>query len=92
MAKSKRKWPVIAGVVFITGFLALMAYYTFGNATNKCEVCVTFNGRTACSNGAGTTQQNAERIARDEACTDLSHGMTELVRCQNSGDIKVTWK
>ena len=92
MAKPKRKWPVIAGIGFITAFLAAMAYSTFGNATNKCEVCVTFNGRTACSNGAGTTKENAERIARDESCTDLSHGMTELVRCQSSGDIKVTWK
>ena len=92
MPKAKRKWPVIAGIGFIAAFLAVMAWSTFGNATNHCEVCVTFNGNTVCRNGAGTTKENAERIARDEACTDLTHGMTELVRCQSSGDIRVTWK
>ena len=92
MPKAKRKWPVIAGIAFIAVFLAAMAWSTFGNATNHCEVCVAFNGRTACSNGAGVTRENAERIARDEACTDLTRGMTELVQCQNSQNIKVTWK
>ena len=79
MAKPKTKWPVIAGIVFIVGFIAAMAYSTFGNNGFRCEVCMTYNGRTICRNGAGAN------------CTDLSHGMTELVQCQNS-QAKVTWK
>ncbi len=92
MAKPKRKWPVIAGIAFIAAFLAAMAYSTFGNDVNKCEVCVTYHGRTICRNGAGPTRDAAERVARDGACADLSSGMTELVQCQNSPDIKTTWK
>jgi hypothetical protein len=90
--KSKRKWPVIAGILFIAVFLAALAFTTSGNARYRCEVCVTFGGRTLCRNGAATTQPEAERIARDEACSELSSGMTSLMQCQQSGDTKVTWK
>jgi hypothetical protein len=91
MAKSKTKWPVIAGIVFIVGFIAVMAYSTLGNSGFRCEVCMTYNGQTVCKNGAGASQESAERVARDGACADLTHGMTELVQCQNS-QAKVTWK
>lgn len=92
MTKSKKKWPVIAGIAFIVAFLAAMAYSTFGNAQYRCEVCITYNGQTICRNGAATTRDQAERIARDSACTDLSHGMTELMQCQDNTPRKVTWK
>lgn len=88
--KSK-KWPVLAGIAFFAIFLAAMAYSTFGNSGFKCEVCVTYQGKTICRNGAGATKESAERVARDSACTDLTRGMTELVQCQNS-DAQVTWK
>ena len=92
MATSKRKWPVIAGIVFVALFLAAMAWYTLGNARFRCEVCVTFDGRTVCRNGAATTKEEAQRIALTTACTDLSSGMTSLMQCQSTGALKVTWK
>lgn len=92
MAKSNKKWPVIAGVGFIGVFVALMAWSTFGNDTYKVELCMTYNGRTVCRNGAGASEDSAQRVARDGACTDLTHGMTELVQCQNSQPASLTWK
>jgi hypothetical protein len=92
LTKSKRKWPVIAGIAFIAIFLGAMAYSTFGNANYKCHVCVTFNGQTLCRDGAATTKTEAERIAADGICTDLGHGMTELMQCQQSAPREVTWK
>jgi hypothetical protein len=92
MTRSKRKWPVIAGIVFIVGFVAIMLMTTRGNAKFRCEVCITFEGRTVCRNGAAPTQAGAERIASDTACTDLSNGMTSLMQCQSGGVRKVTWK
>ncbi len=91
MAKAKKKGPVIAGIVFFVAFLAAMAYTTLGNRGFRCQVCMTYNGQTICRDGAGPTKEAAERGARDSACTDLSHGMTQLVQCQNS-DGRVTWK
>ena len=92
MTKSKRKWPVIAGIVFITAFVAAMAWSTFGNAQLHCQVCITYNGQTICRNGAATTREQAERMATDSACTDLSRGMTELMQCQNNAPRQITWK
>jgi hypothetical protein len=92
MVKSKRKWPVIAGVAFLLIFIAALVYTTGGNNKFRCEVCVTFEGRTVCRNGAAPTKEGAERIASDTACTDLSSGMTSLMQCQNNAPRKVTWK
>jgi len=92
MAKSKTKWPVVAGVVFIVGFIAAMFVTTSGNNKFRCEVCVTYDGRTICRNGAASKQTEAERIATDTACTDLTSGMTALMQCQQNAPRKVTWK
>jgi hypothetical protein len=92
ITKSRRKWPVIAGFAFILIFIAAMLLTTQGNAKYRCEVCVTFDGRTVCRNGAAPTQMEAERIASDTACTDLSSGMTSLLQCQNNAPRKVSWK
>lgn len=89
--KSKTKWPVIAGVAFIVIFIAAMAWSTLGNAQQRCEVCITYNGQTSCGTSASTTKEQAERAATDIACNSLTHGMTELMQCQNS-ERKVTWK
>jgi hypothetical protein len=92
MAKTKKKWPVIAGIAFIVVFIAAMAYSTLGNAQERCEVCVTYNGRTNCGTSAATSREQAERTATDIACNSLTHGMTELMQCQQSTQRQVTWK
>lgn len=92
MAKRKLKGPAIAGVIFIAVFIALMFYTTKGNNKFRCEVCVTFEGRTICRSAAAPTRDEAIRTASDTACTDLSSGMTSLMQCQNGAPRKVTWK
>ena len=89
--KSKTKWPVIIGVAFIIIFIAAMAWSTLGNSQQRCEVCITFNGRTSCGTSAASSREQAERSATDIACNSLTRGMTELMQCQN-GERKVTWK
>ena len=90
--KKGMKWPVIAGIGFMAAFLAWMAWSTLGNAQYRCQVSVTFGGRTITRNGAATTREQAERIAVDGACTDLSSGMTRLLQCQNSAERIVNCK
>jgi hypothetical protein len=92
VTKSKTKWPVIAGIAFIVVFIAAMMYSTLGNNQFRCEVCITFNGQTICRNGAGTSREQAERVATDSACTDLGSGMTQLMQCQNNAPRRVAWK
>jgi hypothetical protein len=92
VARSKRKWPVIAGIAFIVIFIGAMAWSTLGNARFHCQVCITYNGQSLCRDGAATTKTEAERIAADGICTDLSHGMTELMQCQQNAPRQVIWK
>ena len=92
MAKSRTKWPVLAGIAFIVIFVAAMAYSTLGNAKYRCQVCITFNGQTLCKNGAGPSKEQAERMASDSICTDLGSGMTQLIQCQNNAPRQITWK
>ncbi len=88
----KKKWPVILGMLFVVLVIGVLIVTSRGNAAYRCEVCVTFNGRTVCRNGAAATEAGAERIASDTACTDLSSGMTSLMQCQSNAPRKVTWK
>ena len=88
--KSK-KLPVIIGVAFIVLFIVALVVTSGGNAKYRCEVCMTFDGNTVCRNGAATTQTEAQRIATEAACTDLTSGMNNLEQCRNSQP-KITWK
>jgi hypothetical protein len=96
MAKSKTKWPVIAGIAFIVLIIGLIAYSTFGqrfgNTSIKCEVCVVYHGKTNCGTSAAATREQAERTALDLACDRLGNGMTELGQCRDSRDQTLTCK
>jgi hypothetical protein len=91
LAKSKTKWPVIFGVLFIVGFIAAMVFTSGGNDKFRCEVCKTFDGNTKCFSAAAGTKVEAERAATEGACSGLTSGMNNLEQCRNSA-AQVTWK
>ena len=90
MANTKKKWPVIIGVIFIAVVVAAMVFSTSTTAKFHCEVCMAFNGRTVCRNGAASTQQEAQRIGTDLACSDLGAG--GFSPCAHNEPVSVKWK
>jgi hypothetical protein len=74
--------------------VALAIGYIFYSLTTlgrvSCEVCVTYNGRTDCRAGAGSTEEEAQRTALDVACSLLSSGMADGIACTNTPPTKVT--
>jgi hypothetical protein len=90
MAKSRKKWPVLAGLIFIVGFIVAMLLTTSGESKYHVEVCMSFNGGTACSNGGAPTKEEAQRIATETACTEL--GATGFSNCRNTVPASVKWK
>lgn len=90
MTKSNKKWPVIAGAIFIVGFIAAMMLTTSTTAQYHCEVCMAFNGRTVCRDGAASSEREAQRIATDMACSDLGAG--GFSQCPNTEPVSVKWK
>jgi hypothetical protein len=90
MPGSRRKWPIVAGVIFIAGFIVAMVWSTSTTAQYHCEVCMAFNGRTVCRNGAASTKQEAQRIGTDLACSDLGAG--GFSPCARLDPVSVKWR
>jgi hypothetical protein len=90
MAKRGKKWPVVAGLIFIVGFIVAMLLTTSGESKYHCEVCMSFNGGTVCRNGGAPTKEEAQRIATEAACTDLGAG--GFSNCRNLTPVSLKWK
>jgi len=78
-------WIALAAVIFI----AAVVYSTLGMRKNRVEVCMEFNGRTACRTAAGETPERARRAAVDNACALISSGVGDSIACQNRTPVSV---
>ena len=72
---------VIVGLLLAAATLALLVYAMLSSFAHECEVCITFHGRTACRQAAGSTADEAMRTAQDNACAFVASGMRETVEC-----------
>ena len=69
----------LVAVVAVAGlFVVLM---TSGATTNRCQVCVTYGGRSNCAAATGRTEQNAREGAQTTACGILASGMDASIAC-----------
>jgi len=84
----KVKVAVAALFVFLVG---LILYSTLNLNRHECEVCMEFRGRTSCRTAAGATQEEAIRTATDNACADISSGMTESIACGQTSPKSIRW-
>jgi hypothetical protein len=86
------KKPVLVGVLLFAVLIALIAYSSLGTAAKRVEVCMQFDGRTACRTAAGATKDFAERTATSNACAQISSGVTDTINCEHAEPVRVTWK
>lgn len=86
------KKPVLLGILFGAAVLAAIIYATFGNTAYRCEVCITFEGRTACRTAKANSHDLALRAATENTCAQLTSGMDATNRCTNTAPDRVTWK
>jgi hypothetical protein len=92
MPHRRGKVPALLGMAFLLAFIIIMIYTSRGNDAFRVEVCATWEGKTICRNGASATREDAERVALDGACTDLSHGMTNYMQCRSNAERTVRWR
>jgi hypothetical protein len=81
-----------ATIVFLSLFIAVVVYLSAKAPRQECEICLTYNGETACRKAASGTREAAIESAVTSACGTLSAGMTESIRCQNTPPDRVTCK
>ncbi len=85
------KKPVLLGVIFAGIVLAVLVYTSFGNRKYHCEVCVAYEGRTACRKASAADKEAALRSATDNACAQIASGMTSTMACTAAQPQSVRW-
>ncbi len=85
------KTPAILGILLAIVILGSIVYTTMGNQVFRCEVCMSYNGRSSCRTASARTKETAERTATDNACALISSGSFDAQRCSNAGPVSVKW-
>lgn len=80
----------IVTVVLLGATLGLLIYAMLQQAQVRCEVCVTFRGKTQCRTAAGPDREQAARTATDNACGFLASGMADSISCSKTPPDAVT--
>ena len=57
----------------------------------RCEVCITFRGSQSCRTAAASTRELALRTATENACAQISSGVTDSNQCNNTPPDSVRW-
>lgn len=82
----RSRWITIAVVAAV---IALFFYMSTARATQECNVCVEFQGRSNCATAAGATVAEATETAHNTACGPVTSGMNETIACGNRAPVSV---
>ena len=86
-----RKSLVALLVLLFLVFLAWLTRSMMSSRAFRCEVCMSYGGRTECRIASGETREEAQRTATDAACTLLASGVTEIQTCTRSAPASIRW-
>ncbi|MGH9414252.1 MAG: hypothetical protein ACRD0Y_11010 [Terriglobales bacterium] len=81
------RFSLIALVAVALFYIAWSSTHT---ARHSATVCVTYHGLSACRTAEGRTVQEAVRAAHDNACSQITSGVTGTLGCQNTPASRVT--
>jgi hypothetical protein len=87
---SKRTGLLIS-LAFVAAFGVLMYTSFQGMSAHRVEVCMEFGGRQACRTASASSRDQALRTATDNACAQISSGMTDSIACTQSMPKSVKW-
>ena len=73
-------WVALGALV---GLGAIIIYTSLGTGF-RCEVCVTFDGRSVCRSVDGAEENHALAAARTNACAQLASGVTDTMACERT--------
>ena len=85
------KNSVRLGILFLLVFLGFVIYSTLHAGGVRCQVCITFQGRNACRTASARTRELALRTATENACAQISSGVTDSNQCNNTPPDSVRW-
>lgn len=77
--------------IFVVAFLILVGYSTLHGPRFRAQICMAYQGRSACKTVSAKSEQAARRSGAENACADISSGVTDTVRCEQSEPVSVRW-
>ena len=77
--------------VIVVAFIALVAYSTMAGARYRVKLCITYKGRTECRTVSAHSEEGAIKSATNNACADISSGVTESLGCEHTTPDSITW-
>ena len=77
--------------VVVIAIAVLIAYSTVHGPRYRVEVCMAYQGRSACKKVAAKSEQAALRSGMENACADIASGVTESMNCTQTEPQRVTW-
>jgi hypothetical protein len=85
----KRTYLVLLGIAAFLVFVGILTWQMLGHRQNKVEVCMEFQGRTACRVASAPSQDEAIRTATDGACSLIAFGVTDTQICGRQTPVSV---
>ena len=85
------KKSVWLGILFLAIVVGFVVYSTMSTGRTRCQVCITFQGRQACRTASASTRDLALRTATENACAEISSGITDSNQCHNTPPDSVRW-
>lgn len=74
------KRALIPAIIFVG--LAGLLIYELGTKTGiECKVCMTFEGRQQCATARADDAQQAQSEAQNSACSLLTSGVSQAMKC-----------
>ena len=83
------KKPVVIGIVFGIGVLAVIVWSSFNLSQVKMKACMQYEGRTNCATASGSTKLDATRAAVSTACASIAGGVTGTIGCEGSRPVSL---
>ncbi len=78
-------------VLAAIGFVGALIYNSMSYAKYRVEVCMEYRGQKNCRTALGGNEDIAMRSAIDNACAQISSGMTDSMACTGSQPVSVKW-
>ena len=82
--KRRRHTSAIAAVVFLVPVIGIVVYSSLHVAEYECDVCITFDGQQVCRTVTGKTETEGIHTGTNNACANLTSGMTNSMRCERT--------
>ncbi len=74
----------LIGTLILVTFAAGVVYLAMGQFKVRCHVCVGFGVQRKCESAVASNAADAEQQATYGACSQITRGVTDIVRCTGS--------